>query len=108
MNVPPQKIQLIKEIRQMTGLGLAEAKGIIDYLFREHGPMNTYTDEVQQRSSERYTFLPGSSTAPDFSGSMRINRAGAAGTGDDSDVNGDHEARIKRIEDFIRYGGAGK
>lgn len=45
----PGRIPIIKEVREVTGLGLADAKAMVDYMFRRggsmHGMINTILDE---------------------------------------------------------------
>lgn len=43
----PMKIQMIKELRETTGLGLGEAKAVVDWLCRGGGPINRLIEDVR-------------------------------------------------------------
>lgn len=102
----PQKIQMIKEVREMTGLGLGHAKQLIDALCREGGPVSRMITEVQLHNDTAYEGGPSLSRLPDLSAAPR----GTVGTPyyaktesfDTTGSAGDLEERVARIENWIR------
>lgn len=54
--VEPQKIQMIKDMRAATGLGLGEAKAVVDYLYRHNGPVQALVSHVRNNPDEAYTW----------------------------------------------------
>lgn len=97
--MPPQKIQMIKDLREATGLGLGEAKAVVDYLYRGHGPVNRLINEIRDNPSQNYTWTNTANPELDVYG---VGRKRVTGSEGGSGLSLDLEERVAKIERFIQ------